>query len=61
MIYVTGDCHGDWRRFSTYRFPAQQHMCKDDYIIVLGDFGLWHKTSEESWWLDNLEKRNFTL
>lgn len=61
MIYITGDCHGDWRRFSANAFPAQQNMCRDDYVIVLGDFGLWHKTPEESWWLDNLAKRNFTL
>lgn len=26
MIYVTGDCHGDFRKFSTDSFPEQ----KDD-------------------------------
>ena len=40
-IYITGDCHGDYRRFSTEIFPEQYTMGKSDYVIVCGDFGYW--------------------
>ena len=38
-IYITGDCHGDYRRFSTEIFPEQYTMGKSDYVIVCGDYG----------------------
>ena len=60
MIYVTGDCHGDFRRFSTNIFPEQKEMTKDDYVIICGDFGLWHDTKEERYWLDWLNDKSFT-
>ena len=47
MIYVTGDCHGDYRRFNTAVFPEQKEMTKDDVVIILGDFGLvWDYSGE---------------
>lgn len=61
MIYITGDCHGDWSRFSTEVFPEQKEMTRDDYVIVCGDFGIWHDTPSERWWLDWLSKKPFTL
>lgn len=50
MIYATGDVHGDVRRFSTDIFPEQREMTKNDYVIILGDFGLvwdWRGESKE--------------
>ena len=42
MIYITGDCHAEFNRFSTKRFPAQKEMTKEDFVIVCGDFsGIW--------------------
>ena len=42
MIYVTGDTHADFKRFSTNNFPEQREMTKYDYVIVCGDFGgIW--------------------
>ena len=64
MIFVTGDTHGDVRRFSTKSFFEQKEMAKDDYVIILGDFGLvwdWHgESSREKNRLDWLEKKSFT-
>ena len=40
MIYVTGDTHADFRRFSTREFPEQKELTKDDFVIICGDFGL---------------------
>ena len=60
MIYLTGDTHGDFRRFSTRVFPEQKQMTKDDYVIILGDFaGIWSTDPEDSmekYWLNWLEK-----
>lgn len=61
MIFITGDCHGEWGRFSTKNFPEQKAMTRDDYVIVCGDFGIWHDTESENWWLNWLEDKPFTL
>ena len=31
MLFVTGDCHGDFRRFSALRFPWQKLLTKEDF------------------------------
>lgn len=59
-IYITGDCHGDYRRFNTECFPEQKEMTKSDYVIVCGDFGFWSKEPEQLWWRDWLEQKPFT-
>jgi len=60
MIWVTGDCHGDFKRFSTDRFPEGKDATKDDYVIICGDFGLWHDTSEERYWFKWLSDKPWT-
>ena len=64
MIYITGDTHADFRRFKTTAFPEQKEMTKEDYVIILGDFGgIWStdpQNREENYWLDWLEEKNFT-
>lgn len=61
MIYITGDTHGEFGRFSTKRFPAQKQMTRDDYVIICGDFGgVWKDSPEERHWLDWLNDKPFT-
>lgn len=67
MIYITGDTHGDFRRFSTDIFPEQKEMTKDDFVIICGDFGgIWCQEvnrkalRNENYWLDWLDKKPFT-
>ena len=64
MIYITGDCHGDFTRFNMENFSEQKEMTKNDYIIICGDFGgVWKKdeeSKEEKWWLDWLDAKSFT-
>lgn len=61
MVYVTGDCHGDFRRFSTSIFPEQKEMTRNDFVIILGDFGgIWSGSKEEKYWLDWLNDKPFT-
>lgn len=63
MIYITGDTHGEFQRFSI-KNQKKQHLLltKEDYIIVCGDFGLlWEENKKLSYdlkWLSNLP---FTL
>lgn len=61
MIYITGDCHADYRKFSTDNFPEQKEMSRDDFVIVCGDFGIWHDTPTEQYWFDWLSNKPFTL
>jgi len=64
MIYITGDCHGNFERLNPSIFPEQNEMTKDDYVIICGDFGgVWNKDEEskiETMVLDWLDCRPFT-
>lgn len=64
MIYITGDCHREFGRFSTKNFPEQKEMTKDDFVIICGDFGgIWDKdkeSKEEKYYLDWLAGKPFT-
>lgn len=57
MIYLTGDTHGDMElnRLSSKTFPEGKALTKNDYVIVLGDFGvLWeNEPDEQEQWLLN--------
>lgn len=63
-IYLTGDTHCplDMEKLNTKLFPAQKGMTREDFIIVLGDFGLlWHEDREYRWWKRWFEEKPFTL
>lgn len=64
MIYITGDCHGNFERFNPSIFPEQNEMTKNDFVIICGDFGgVWHRdeeSKEETMVLDWLDSRPFT-
>ena len=61
MIYVTGDTHSDFKRFTTENFPEQKTMSKSDFVIICGDFGgVWDGSREERFWLNWLEEKPFT-
>lgn len=48
MIYITGDCHGNFERFNASIFPEQNEMTKNDYVIICGDFGgVWNAEIEK--------------
>lgn len=63
MIYITGDCHGDFRRFTKkQRAKLPFVMTEQDYVIVCGDLGLlWEKNETLEYNLDWLSRLPFTL
>ena len=64
MIFVTGDCHSEFQKFSTPAFPEQREMTKDDIVIICGDFGaVWNAdgiSNSEAYWLNWLGEKPFT-
>ena len=62
MIYITGDTHGpiDIHKLNK-RYFDDANLTKNDYFIICGDFGLvWDNSSEEQFWLDWLNEKNYT-
>lgn len=64
MIFVTGDCHGEFLKLSGSSFPEQNEMTKDDIVIICGDFGaVWDcdgASIMEKYWLNWLNEKPFT-
>lgn len=60
MIYITGDCHGNYKKLSNKNFPEARELTKNDYVIVCGDFGYWCDDKEQRYWFNWLNERPFT-
>ena len=63
MIYLTGDCHGDFYRFTKrQRLKLPFLLGDNDYVIVCGDLGLlWVKDEEFAYNLEWLSRLPFTI
>ncbi len=61
-LYITGDCHGDFQRFTTRNFPQLKEMDRNDCVIICGDHGgVWAGEQADKHKLDWLEAKPFTL
>lgn len=63
MIYVTGDLHGELDIKKLFTFDQKSNLRKNDFLVILGDFGfVWNNTETdvESYWLDWLNVRRWT-
>lgn len=63
MLFVKGDIHGDPRYLNSMNFPEGKTLTREDYVVILGDFGLvWgqEETKQEKHWLDWLEDKPWT-
>lgn len=60
-VFVTGDCHGDYTRLSGKSFPEGKSLDRNDYVIILGDFGYWSQSPEQRYWRQWLERKPFTV
>lgn len=63
MIYITGDTHGKFSRFTKKsRWRTQAHPTNGDYLIICGDFGLlWVDDEEFQYNLDWMSRLPFTI
>lgn len=64
MVYLCGDCHGSFERFSTKNFPEQKEMTRDDIVICLGDCAItWDDTyaEREKYLIKWFGEKNFTF
>lgn len=58
MIYITGDTHGEFTRFSGRR---GKFMTENDYLIICGDFGaIWANDATQKYWIDWLTNKPWT-
>ena len=63
MIYVTGDTHGEFVRFSKKRlYKIGINLTEEDYVIVCGDFGLcWADDKTYQYDCKNFEQKPYTI
>ena len=60
-LFITGDTHGNFRRFLPEFFYEQEWLNKEDILLIAGDFGgVWYGDDRDSNGLDFLEQRPFT-
>jgi len=64
-IFVAGDFHGhyDIKKINSKKFPEGLELDKNDYLIQLGDFGLFfnnNQTNQEKYWLNWLNNKPWT-
>ncbi len=67
-LFVAGDTHGEEDlapTLNTKHFPEQKDLSKDDYVVILGDFGvIWGDGRKalkmRNHWTKWLNTRNFT-
>lgn len=57
MVYITGDMHGEEKRFSSRRL---KRLSADDVLIVCGDFGfIWNGSEQEKKFLDEIGEKPY--
>ena len=50
MIFITGDTHSDFDRFTSRNWPIGKALTKNDYVIICGDFGgVWNYPGHKSY------------
>lgn len=60
-VFITGDCHGEFHKFNSKRFPQGKELDRQDYVFICGDFGgVWDGSRADRYWLDWLEEKPWT-
>lgn len=62
-IFITGDTHGDidYRKLNTDNFPEQKSLTKDDFVVIVGDWGgIWYGTRTDLWLQKWYEEKPWT-
>ena len=64
VIFLTGDIHGtlDIDKLSEKNWRSQSKLTRDDYLIILGDFGLyWQKNENYEYLINFYKSRPYTV
>ena len=63
MIYITGDTHGEYKRFSKCKLLTEGvTLTQDDYVIICGDLGLcWERNATFEYECGIFAQRPFTV
>jgi len=61
VLYVTGDFHSEYSRASNRHFPEQSELGPEDGLLVCGDFGFWHDSPEQDYWLKWWEAKKYPV
>lgn len=62
-IFLTGDKHfpAEYKYLSFKHWPLGRELTRNDYVIILGDFGIcWDNSKEENYWLNWFEDKPWT-
>lgn len=62
-IFLTGDKHfpAEYEYLSFKHWSLGRELSHEDYVIILGDFGIcWDNSKEEKYWLDWFEDKPWT-
>lgn len=59
MVYITGDCHGEFKRI--FDFCLKFKTTKDDYLIITGDVGINYYGQEDNKLKQQLQNLPITL
>lgn len=62
-LFITGDTHSRFTKFSFSNFPIGRSLSKNDIVFIAGDFGgIWaqQESNEEKYWLNWLNDRPWT-
>lgn len=62
MIYITGDTHGEFDRFTEAKIQGESSWTREDVLIVCGDFGFVFRNDEaEQEQLNSLSMKPYTI
>lgn len=62
MLHITGDTHGEQKRFDEFWEYGESEWGENDTLIICGDFGFIFANSDyERAFLDELEKKPYTI
>jgi len=52
MVYITGDMHGELKRFSDRKL---KRLSEEDVLMICGDFGfIWNGSEQEKKFLEEI-------
>jgi predicted phosphodiesterase len=62
-IYLTGDTHGDidYNKISFKNWHESRNLTKDDYLIILGDFGYYWDLDTHNYLRNFYKERPYTI